>query len=68
VRLSPDYSEARFFLVLLSTALNFAALMFGKITGGEWTTLQGTIVTLYAVHSALDDKLPDRKGEGNGNA
>lgn len=55
-----DYSEARFILASVVSAIASAALFTHFVTGGEWVTMQTAVLACYTAHSVLDDKLNDR--------
>ena len=59
--LNPDYGEARFILALIATVNASVALFTKFLTGGEWVTVQATILGLYTAHSVIDDKFRDMK-------
>ena len=57
----PDFGQARFILALLASVVVCAALFAHFVDQEHFVKLQAIILGLYAAHSILDDKLPDRR-------
>ena len=65
--MSLDYTEARFFLALASLAIASILTFMHILTGAQWLGADGSILTLYATHSLLDDKMRDADNNNNAN-
>jgi hypothetical protein len=57
----PDFGEARFILAALASVVVCLALFTRFVDQEHFVKLQAIILGLYAAHSILDDKLPDRR-------
>lgn len=55
-----DYGQARFILALLAIVLATALVLAHEIRAQDWVQVICATLALYALHSVLDDKLPDR--------
>jgi len=64
--MNPDFGEARFYVAMLILSAGIVALFTHFVTGSQYVTLSGTVMTVYAGHSLIDDKFRDRNGPGTG--
>lgn len=55
-----DYGQARFVIAVTVIVLSTALILFDKIKAADWVQVICATLALYALHSVLDDKLPDR--------
>jgi hypothetical protein len=55
-----DYGQARFILAISAITLATVLVLIDKIKAADWVQVMCATLALYALHSVLDDKLPDR--------